>query len=55
MNYLFLTALFLMSWSLPAHAQNKPAYQLFTNQGAIADYDQMIADLANSDMVFFFF
>ena len=53
MNYLFLTALFLMSWSLPAHAQNKPAYQLFTNQGEIADYDRMIADLANSDMVFF--
>lgn len=34
-------------------AQNKPAYQLFKNTGNTADYDKMIKDLAESDMVFF--
>jgi uncharacterized iron-regulated protein len=36
-----------------AQAQHKPAYQLFTNEGKIADYDAMIMDLSQSDMVFF--
>lgn len=36
-----------------ASAQNKPAYQLFDNKGEAADYDKMIIDLSNSDMVFF--
>jgi len=33
--------------------QNKPAYQLFKNNGKAANYDKMIKDLAQSDMVFF--
>ncbi len=36
-----------------ANAQNKPAYQLFNNAGEHTDYDDMIKDLAMSDMVFF--
>lgn len=36
-----------------ATAQTKPAYQLFDNTGKAADYDKMISDLVNSDMVFF--
>jgi uncharacterized iron-regulated protein len=35
------------------NAQNKTAYQLFSNDGQIADYDGMIKDLVISDMVFF--
>jgi uncharacterized iron-regulated protein len=35
------------------NAQNKMAYQLFSNDGQIADYDGMIKDLVISDMVFF--
>lgn len=34
-------------------AQSKPAYLLFKNNGKPADYDKMIKDLAESDMVFF--
>jgi uncharacterized iron-regulated protein len=34
-------------------AQNKPAYQLFDQMGKIADYNDMIKDLSDSDMVFF--
>lgn len=34
-------------------AQDKPAYQLFKNNGKPAKYDKMIKDLSESDMVFF--
>ncbi|MFA5669660.1 MAG: ChaN family lipoprotein [Balneolaceae bacterium] len=34
-------------------AQNKPAYQLYNSAGELAIYDEMVADLAQSDMVFF--
>ena len=34
-------------------AQSKPAYQLFKNDGEIANYEEMIDDLVKSDMVFF--
>lgn len=34
-------------------AQNKPAYQLFKNDGNMAIYDEMIEVLAQSDMIFF--
>lgn len=34
-------------------AQDKPAYQLFKNNGKPAKYEKMIKDLAKSDMVFF--
>ncbi len=35
------------------NAQNKPAYLLFDQKGKIADYEVMIKDLLDSDMVFF--
>lgn len=35
------------------NAQSKPAYQLLDRNGAVANYEQMIEDLATSDMVFF--
>lgn len=34
-------------------AQNKPAYQLFKSNGKAANYEKMITDLSESDMVFF--
>lgn len=34
-------------------AQSQPAYELFNNDGKLAKYDDMIKDLAKSDMVFF--
>jgi uncharacterized iron-regulated protein len=36
-----------------ATAQDKPAYQLFKNNGKPAKYEKMIKNLAKSDMVFF--
>ena len=36
-----------------SNAQQKPAYQLYKNNGEIVNYDNMITDLAESDMVFF--
>ena len=36
-----------------AAAQDKPAYQLFKNDGKKVKYEKMIKDLAESDMVFF--
>ncbi|MEL4456362.1 ChaN family lipoprotein [Lutimonas vermicola] len=36
-----------------AAAQDKPAYQLFKNDGKKVKYEKMIKDLAKSDMVFF--
>jgi uncharacterized iron-regulated protein len=35
------------------NAQSQPAYELFKNNGKLANYDDMIKDLAKSDMVFF--
>jgi uncharacterized iron-regulated protein len=35
------------------NAQSQPAYELFKNDGNLAKYDDMIKDLAKSDMVFF--
>lgn len=53
MKYLRLTSFLLIAIVSLTTAQNKPAYQLFSNDGKIADYDIMIKDLAKSDMVFF--
>ncbi|MEQ8246020.1 ChaN family lipoprotein [Fulvivirga sp.] len=53
MKYLKLTCIILLGIVSIATAQTKPAYQLFDNTGKAADYDKMISDLANSDMVFF--
>ena len=53
MKYLLLTSFLLLSFVNLTKAQNKPAYQLFKNNGKVANYDKMIKDLAKSDMVFF--
>ncbi|WP_051287049.1 ChaN family lipoprotein [Algoriphagus mannitolivorans] len=51
-NVLLLCLCFFCStWF--SQAQTKTAYQLFGNDGQLAEYDQMIKDLAESDMVFF--
>lgn len=53
MKSLKLTCILFFGIVSLAIAQTKPAYQLFDNTGKAADYDKMITDLANSDMVFF--
>ena len=53
MKYLILTTLFFVSLISTTKAQDKPAYQLFKNNGKTANYNKMIKDLADSDMVFF--
>jgi uncharacterized iron-regulated protein len=53
MKHLIGTTFLLISLISLVNAQSKPAYQLFSNDGQIANYDEMIEDLAQSDMVFF--
>lgn len=53
MKYLSLIALLVMTFASITNAQNKPAYQLFNNDGELADYESMITELAKNDMVFF--
>ncbi|MGJ5640780.1 ChaN family lipoprotein [Formosa sp. S-31] len=53
MKTITITFLFILNIISSVHAQSKPAYQLFNNSGSPADYDSMITDLAQSDMVFF--
>ena len=53
MKRLIITSFLLISLVIIAKAQNKPAYQLFKNNGKVVNYDEMNKDLANSDMVFF--
>ncbi|AUC20909.1 hypothetical protein BTO15_01730 [Polaribacter sejongensis] len=53
MKYLILTTLLFISLISTTKAQDKPAYQLFKNNGKTANYNKMIKDLADSDMVFF--
>lgn len=53
MKYFNLVTFLCIAFVSMATAQNKPAYQLFNNQGEPANYDDMIKDLAQSDMVFF--
>ena len=48
-----LTGCIILTFLSLATAQNKPAYQLFKNNGKLVKYDKMISDLAKSDMVFF--
>ncbi|MBC6611675.1 ChaN family lipoprotein [Hymenobacter sp. BT507] len=46
--------LFLLLLVAPAvHAQDKPAYRLFTAAGKPADYNKMLAQLAQADVVLF--
>ncbi len=53
MKQLIQTAFIFLAFISLTNAQNKPAYQLFNNNGKTADYNKMIKDLAESDMVFF--
>ena len=53
MRLLLLSSFLFLSIANTANAQTKPAYQLFGNNGEVADYEVMISDLAESDMVFF--
>ena len=53
MKRLTLTGILLIAVVSLLTAQGKPAYELFKNNGKKANYDKMIKDLAQSDMVFF--
>ncbi|HLV38512.1 ChaN family lipoprotein [Xanthomarina sp.] len=53
MKQFILTAFMCFAFASLTMGQNKPAYQLFKNNGKAANYDKMITDLAQSDMVFF--
>lgn len=53
MRSIILTSFILLAIVNATQAQSKPAYQLFVNTGELADYEDMILDLVNSDMVFF--
>ncbi|MFB0909636.1 MAG: ChaN family lipoprotein [Flavobacterium sp.] len=53
MKNFIVTSFLLLSLASVTNAQNNPQYQLFNNDGRIANYDRMIEDLAVSDMVFF--
>jgi uncharacterized iron-regulated protein len=49
----FLIFLFLLPLLAFVPAGERPAYRLFTAQGQLADYDQMLAQLAQADVVLF--
>jgi hypothetical protein len=49
----FIVTSFLLSLVSVTNAQNNLQYQLFNNDGEIANYDGMIKNLVVSDMVFF--
>ncbi|PTM10723.1 MAG: hypothetical protein DA407_03075 [Bacteroidetes bacterium] len=53
MKHLIITSFLVIAFVNIASAQQQPAYQLFKNNGEMANYDDMIPDLAQSDMVFF--
>ncbi|QKG54587.1 ChaN family lipoprotein [Hymenobacter sp. BRD67] len=50
LGLLLLPLLLLLAF---APAGDRPAYRLFTSQGQVADYDQMVAQLAQADVVLF--
>lgn len=53
MKHFRLTLLLIITVIFVTSAQDKPAYELFKNNGKKAKYDKMIKDLSKSDMVFF--
>ncbi|PNW29873.1 ChaN family lipoprotein [Formosa algae] len=54
MKYIItLIILLILSIVSAANAQHKAAYQLYQNNGDLANYEDMISDLGDSDMVFF--
>ena len=53
MKHFTIIILLLVSFVSIIEAQNKRAYHLFKDNGEVANYEEMIRDLADSDMVFF--
>lgn len=53
MKHFTIIILLLVSFVSIIEAQNKRAYHLFKDNGEVANYEEMIKDLADSDMVFF--
>jgi len=53
MKHLQLTFLLMIFFVGVSSAQDKPAYELYKNNGKKAKYDKMIKNLAKNDMVFF--
>ena len=53
MKHYISICFFILLVTSTAVAQHKPAYQLFSNTGTLADYNAMVQDLADADMVFF--
>ncbi|GAB2863504.1 ChaN family lipoprotein [Hymenobacter ruber] len=53
MRFLRLASLFLLLFSLASFVSDRPAYRLFTAAGSPADYDQMMQELAQADVVLF--
>lgn len=53
MKHFTITTLLLVYFVSIIEAQNKRAYHLFKDNGEVANYEEMIKDLADSDMVFF--
>lgn len=53
MRLLRLPGLFLLLLSLASFSGDRPAYRLFSAAGLPADYDQMLAELAQADVVLF--
>lgn len=53
-SHSILLALLLIAVGFSAHAQEQPgAYRLFTHDGQPANYQEMLANLTKSDLVFF--
>ncbi|MDO7853054.1 ChaN family lipoprotein [Hymenobacter convexus] len=53
MRFLRLISFFLLLLGLASFAADRPAYRLFTAAGPPADYDQMLQELAQADVVLF--
>ena len=53
MKRITCSILFTLAFVLMVTAQDKPAYELYKSNGKKAKYENMIKDLAKSDMVFF--
>ncbi|MBJ6108261.1 ChaN family lipoprotein [Hymenobacter sp. BT523] len=53
MRFLRLTSFLLLLIGLASFIGDRPAYRLFTATGQAADYDQMLGDLAQADVVLF--
>jgi uncharacterized iron-regulated protein len=53
MRFLRLASFFLLLLGLASFTADRPAYRLFTATGQPADYDQMMRELAQADVVLF--